>query len=75
MYFNCMINDDIGIKFDISTLKIDKGDTIILTFDINDINCDVNNIQKIMKVFSEQFYDNKVIARFKNFDIEVEKCQ
>lgn len=73
MYFDCMINDDIGLRFDISTLKIDKGDTIILTFD-TDI-WDVNQIQKIMQYLSEQFYDNKVIAKLKGFDIEVEKCQ
>ena len=71
MYFDCMINNDIGLRFDISTLKIDKGDTIILTFDTD--MWDVDQVQKIMQLFSEQFYDNKVVAKLKGFEIEVEK--
>ena len=71
MYFDCMINDDIGLRFDISTLKIDKGDTIILTFDTE--LWDVNQIQKIMEYISNQFYDNKVIAKLKGIEIEVNK--
>ena len=71
MYFDCMINNYIGLRFDISTLKIDKGDTIILTFDTN--IWDVDQVQKIMQLFSEQFYDNKVVAKLKGFEIEVEK--
>ena len=73
MYFDCMINDDIGLRFDISTLKINKGDTIILTFDTD--KWEVNNIYKIVKYFSEQFYDNKVVAKLKGLDIEIEKSE
>ena len=69
MYFDCMVNDDIGLRFDISTLKIDKGDTIILTFDTE--LWDIDQIQKIMEYISNQFYDNKVIAKVNGIEIGV----
>lgn len=72
MYFDVMINDgDIGLRCDLSVLKIDKGDTIILTFDPEVYEPD--QIQSIMKYLSEQFYDNKVIAKMKGLDIDIEK--
>lgn len=71
MYFDVMINDDIGLRCDLSVLKIDKGDTIILTFDPEVYEPD--QIQPIMKYLSEQFYDNKVIAKMKGLDIDIEK--
>lgn len=71
MYFDCMINDDIGLRCDLSVLKIDKGDTIILTFDPEVYEPD--KVQQIMKYLSEQFYNNKVIAKMKGLDIDIEK--
>lgn len=72
MYFDIMINNgDIGLRCDLSVLKIDKGDTIILTFDPEVYEPD--QIQSIIKYLSEQFYDNKVIAKIKGLDIDIEK--
>ena len=73
MYFDCMINDDIGLRCDLSVLKIDKGDTIILTFDQEQYK--PNEVQQIIQYLSEQFYDNKVIAKMKGLDIKVEKSE
>ena len=71
MYFDCMINDDIGLRCDLSVLKIDKGDTIILTFDPEHYEPD--ELQPIMQFLSEQFYNNKVIAKVKGLDIDIKK--
>ncbi len=73
MYFDCMINDDIGLRCDLSVLEIDKGDTIILTFDPEVYQPDM--IQQVMQYLSEQFYDNKVIAKIKGLDIDIKKSE
>ncbi len=73
MYFDIMINDDIGLRCDLSVLKIDKGDTIILTFDPEVY--ELNQIQPIVEYLSEQFYNNKVIAKIKGLDIDIEKSE
>ena len=73
MYFDCMINDDIGLRCDLSVLKIDKGDTIILTFDPEVYEPDA--VQQVMQYLSEQFYDNHVIAKIKGLDIDIEKSE
>ena len=71
MYFDIMINDDIGLRCDLSVLKIDKGDTIILTFDPEVYQPDA--VKQVMQYLSEQFYDNHVIAKIKGLDIDIEK--
>ena len=71
MYFDIMINDDIGLRCDLSWLRINEGDTIILTFDPEVYEPD--QIQSIMKYLSEQFYNNKVIAKMKGLDIDIKK--
>lgn len=73
MYFDCMINDDIGLRCDLSILKIDKGDTIVLTFDPEIYEPD--QIQQVMQYLSEQFYNNHVIAKIKGLDIDIEKSE
>ena len=74
MYFDVIINNgDIGLRCDLSVLKINEGDTIILTFDPEVYEPD--QIQPIMKYLSEQFYDNKVIAKMKGLDIDIKKSE
>jgi cyclophilin family peptidyl-prolyl cis-trans isomerase len=68
-----MINNDIGLRCDLSVLKIDKGDTIILTFDSEVYEPDA--VQQVMQYLSEQFYDNHVIAKIKGLDIDIEKSE
>ena len=69
MFFIVVANDKLELNFDISTLKINKGDIIILTFDKN--YWDVNQVEKLVKYFSKEFHDNKVIAKLKGVEIEV----
>lgn len=74
MYFDLMINNgDIGLRCDLSWLRINEGDTIILTFDPEVY--DPDKIQPIMKYLSEHFYNNKVIAKMKGLDIDIEKSE
>ena len=74
MYFDVIINDgDIGLRCDLSWLKINEGDTIILTFDPEVYELD--QIQPIVEYLSEQFYNNKVIAKIKGLDIDIEKSE